>query len=331
MLHNRFINGKFNSKEIEYIISNINNMSIKQIAIDLSRKYISVYIFSKKLEKKGKLIIPKRTRHVYNFNHDFFKYQSINNAYWAGFIAADGNIKKNTHLLRIEISQLDIHLLQNFKNEIESNNPIYLYNKNRLSCSIEIYSKNITMDLKNNYKIVPKKSLILEYPKFLNKEIEDLYILGYIDGDGCIYFKNNHDNRISICGTYDTLYNIKKRFSTICKKDVGRIKKTKNIFVYNIKGVDFRNIFIHYFKIKHFKLKRKWKKRIYKYCKNTIKNNKKVTLPIYKQICKLYKTGMSNIEISKIIGIKPSSIKIHTEKYKKYMKNDNNLDIEDAS
>ena len=45
---------------------------------------------------------------MYIYNRDFFeKIDSEEKAYWAGFIAADGNVRKDFHKMRIELNIKD--------------------------------------------------------------------------------------------------------------------------------------------------------------------------------------------------------------------------------
>lgn len=117
-------------------------------------------------------------------NDNYFSIPNERNSYWAGFIAADGNIFKN----RLTISQSDYDKIKQFSNEIDCNAKISLRNS-RLSVKkhycIQIVSNKLTKDLLDNFNIPEKKSLILE-PPILNRKLSLCYLAGLIDGDGSI-------------------------------------------------------------------------------------------------------------------------------------------------
>lgn len=125
---------------------------------------------------------------MYNFDKNFFN--NINTeeqAYWAGFIAADGNIRKDFLKMRIELNIKDYEHLKNFKKHIKSNSSIKQSKRvNNHSCYIDINCKKICLDL-NQIGITPKKSLSLSINfDFIPKELRHHFIRGYFDGDGSI-------------------------------------------------------------------------------------------------------------------------------------------------
>lgn len=135
----------------------------------------------------------------------FHDIQSNNQAYWLGFLAADGSIKPNKKCLEIGLSTKDVEHLEKFKKFIGSDINIL----NRMNhCSnndkwypasyIFIYSEQIVNDLAQ-YGIIPRKSY--QNINFL-ENIPDKYkipfILGYFDGDGWIVQTTNA--QFGFCG-----------------------------------------------------------------------------------------------------------------------------------
>lgn len=124
----------------------------------------------------------------YRKNHVFFETPNLLNSYWAGFIAADGNIS-----------------------------------------------------LKENWKVVPKKTKTLLFPKGLSPNNTKAFICGYIDGDGCItVWKRGRNEKISlsICGTLDVLDGI-KNFLEIhggIKFSGEQIYPSKGIYTFHVGG-----------------------------------------------------------------------------------------------
>jgi hypothetical protein len=130
---------------------------------------------------------PKRTIKV---NDDAFSIFNIESCYWAGFIAADGCVSGNQ--LKIDLNSCDIEHLQKLKEYLDLSSPI-IKSKNRNSHYIHFRSDKIVEDLKNNFKIVPCKSLILEPPN-VPDVLDRHYIRGYFDGDGCL---SGHKNKLN--------------------------------------------------------------------------------------------------------------------------------------
>ena len=179
--------------------------------------------------------IPNRRRTKYYIDSNYFsKIDKEDKAYWLGFIAADGNIRKDLNRLRIELAIKDKKHLEKFANDINTNSPIVEVNREYPSCYININNHNICNDLVNK-GIVPNKSLILDIKL---DEIEEKYyydiIRGYFDGDGSInyHIRNNSNKkewRIEFVGTKDVL----QKFSDIMVLNKAPTKKD-NYYVLSI-------------------------------------------------------------------------------------------------
>lgn len=179
--------------------------------------------FNVSLEKIRKTFIKynidyvKRTKYI--CNHDFFSEDTEQAYYWAGFIAADGNIDKNSTLVRIILCSKDKDHLIKFRNDVGSdslvedfetiNNNFERYKRGvYYSSRIYINSGKMQKDLAN-FNIVPNKSLTYKFPHHLsNNDNIKHFIRGMIDGDGWVNHTSNHGN-IGLCGTYDCVNYIK--------------------------------------------------------------------------------------------------------------------------
>lgn len=134
---------------------------------------------------------------MYKYNRQFFnKIDDEEKAYWAGFIAADGNIRKDFLKMRIELNIQDYSHLEKFKKSIQGENPIIesIRPKNH-SCYIDVNCKEFCLAL-NNLGITPKKSLTLKIDfDLIPKELRNHFIRGYFDGDGSInkYLRKDKD------------------------------------------------------------------------------------------------------------------------------------------
>lgn len=101
-----------------------------------------------------------------------------------------------------------------FKKELGSDCPI-IDDKGTNCSHIHISSKKIATDL-IRLGCVPKKSLILKFPK-IDKRYYNSFIHGYFDGDGNIYYgetNNKKQRQFKLLGTYDFLNSIKEYFES---------------------------------------------------------------------------------------------------------------------
>ena len=122
----------------------------------------------------------------YQVNDGYFSTLTLENCYYAGFLAADGCITKNQ--LIVGLSEIDKKWLENFKSSLNAESPI----KDRIqkgvykTCYLNITSDVICSDLLNYFNIQPRKSLSYTPPINLIDEQKDCFIMGLIDGDGSI-------------------------------------------------------------------------------------------------------------------------------------------------
>lgn len=193
----------FSSEQDEFIKKNLlEKKSITWLAQQLHCDRHALSNYAKKL--MGPTFDFKRKSYV---NLDFFEIiNSPEKAYWLGFLAADGYIVGNE--LNIQLQQSDKAHLQKFSDAINGNLTIRDINgKNNFGTEyhhyrVSIKSDKIVKDL-SQYGIVPNKSLILTKPD-IPKEYYPYWIIGYMDGDGCIS-KNKKKIRISFTGTLSVL------------------------------------------------------------------------------------------------------------------------------
>jgi len=177
-----------------------------------------------------------RNKYKYEINHNYFSQIDKFNSYWAGFIAADGHIKKDSSCLSIKLSSLDIEHLNQFKKDIETNSPIFIkkgksFDKDVEFCEINLYSRFIVKDIYRNFKIENNKTFSITFPNFNNDMDSKLsFICGLIDGDGSISITGNKIS-ITILGTFDILENVKSIMGSII--DVSNINITKKSKIYS--------------------------------------------------------------------------------------------------
>lgn len=195
-----FVENAWTKNELEFLKNNFENMTIKDIAKSLGRTKNAVQLKANRLGLKQ---TPK-----YEFNIEYFKnIDCEDKAYWLGFIYADGyvSIHNNgrSHTFGIELKASDDEHLKKFIHAINGNFKITYrkrtcdfkkYKSNVHICSVRIYSITFVKNLIEK-GVFLNKTKILEFPKFLPKELMRHFIRGYIDGDGYISFdKRTHGN-----------------------------------------------------------------------------------------------------------------------------------------
>lgn len=199
----------------------------------------------------------------YSYDYSFFSLPDVNNSYYAGFIAADGSVSEKMSLLRINIKENDGYILERFKHDLgytgelsyfrdyPGNNSV-IKNKSKFSFMVAITlcgAKQIVEDLRNNYNIIPNKTLILQPPTRLDWTNSYSFIVGLIDGDGSIGLNKHNPSKwgtnyslsISLAGTFEMLFWVKCLFDQISSNknrhnaEVTK-QKTSNIWVYRVGG-----------------------------------------------------------------------------------------------
>lgn len=252
---------KFKKEEVEFIINNWQQMTASQIGVQLNRSEESIQ------GKIHRLNIKKQNIRKYNVNENYFDKLNCSKAYWLGFIAADGNIRKNFLQLSIGLAEKDLNHLIKFKNDINFEGRLTRHitkPKNKKFLKNEYVSYRITICSKKmckkivKYNIPPNKSLILDIPK-INKKYYLSFIQGIIDGDGTIYTDKKNRLQFSIVGTEKILNWISKIFNCLDKrKNPSKPYKRKNHYVYKVSGQRAVNILKKIFNNKIPYLSRKW-------------------------------------------------------------------------
>jgi len=211
--------------------------TLNSIALEYS---VSRKILTRWVKQSGNTVLPKKQL---EYDETFFqKIDSEEKAYWLGFIYADGCISDSN---RFELSLA----LKDYSHLIKLGKLLNKeITKDNFRCRLSINNKTFGESLKN-YGVIPRKSLILKFPKTILPEFISSFIRGYFDGDGCIYYGKkdltSSSQAVSLIGTGDMLTTILKYTKIVVKlshdarhhKDCYfiRIGKTKDI----IKFLDY--------------------------------------------------------------------------------------------
>jgi hypothetical protein len=252
---------KWTTEQDEYLKQNFVKSPIEEIKQKLNRNWPTI---SWRCRKLGLKDVNSYYLRKYSLNTMYFSTPTIQNSYWAGFIAADGCTIKNKQKLEILIKSTDKNILENFKKDIKFSGPIRdrTINNSKL-CRIIIKSKQIIDDLYNNFNITPKKSLTLLPPSSLNLIQSLAFIRGFIDGDGSIIYTTGKKLCIHFNGTEKMLKWIISIFNQINPNMIGKqkISKNKSIYRWSLSGkfaIYFFNILS---KLDTYNLYRKWNKK----------------------------------------------------------------------
>lgn len=173
------------------------------------------------------------------YNNFFEKIDTEEKAYWLGFIAADGNIRKDMLVCSISLQRRDRQHLEKLSSIFENYYKIKDNDREYPCSTIRVYSKKCCEDL-FQYGVTPNKSLTLNVKTdLIPQELVPHYIRGYFDGDGSIYC--SHPNRTSgynydewgcnFVGTYQDLFFFKEYLSLSNK-----IVKKGKIYELDING-----------------------------------------------------------------------------------------------
>ena len=185
----------FSKDDIDYMKKNYMSMTYKEIAnnIGFTERQVRGWINN------------NCDRKIRTFNDMYFnEIKTSNQAYWLGFIFADGWVTKSgsgSYELGIELCDVDERQLIDFNNELGGVHDIkhahyekYICNHKDISVTdtvqIRVYSKQIVEDL-IKHNVLENKTLKPDYP-IVDDDLFFDFIRGYIDGDGCIYVNENN-------------------------------------------------------------------------------------------------------------------------------------------
>lgn len=228
----------------EYVKSLNENLSFMKISKELGigRLYI------RKLMKKYNYKIVNN-QNLLRVREDLFeKIETEQDAYWLGFLFADGYISDEGKV-EISLNYLDYEHLLKFadycgfdRDKVIKKQGIGDYFRCRIGFALGEKKERLFI-----LGMIPRKSLLAIYPK-INEDLHKHFIRGYFDGDGNINIrkprtKNNvkRDVQVSILGTKDFLTSL----NIFSKFPLKNIKKRKNISLLRFHTQEGRD-FLHY-------------------------------------------------------------------------------------
>ena len=138
----------------------------------------------------------------YTLNQEYF--DSINTpeqAYWLGFITADGSVSRSKKgcTFRVQLKTDDLEHLQLLTNALGSNQPVHICNKDR-GVVAQFNSSRIVNSL-TRLGVIERKSLIVK-PWIGPDDLMPHYWRGLFDGDGTIFYSQPMKGWcVGICGS----------------------------------------------------------------------------------------------------------------------------------
>jgi hypothetical protein len=186
------------NEELNFLKENYKQYTKKELAEMLNKTPNAIQI------KANRLGLKKDEK--YHYDKQYFKdITEPNQAYWLGFIYADGYISANKNKTKysvgIELQKSDYKHLQNFNIDIKGNVQVTYrkrkshYINQRLIgetelCQIRLYCTEMAKDLERHGCCL-NKSLIKDKPKNIPESLMRNFIRGYFDGNGTICYSIN--------------------------------------------------------------------------------------------------------------------------------------------
>lgn len=249
-------NERYLKAEVLYLNTNRTLRSVCE-EYNIAREEFSKYLKSKNISTR---------KRIDSCDTKFENISSEEQAYWLGFLYADGSLtyKENfptRYVVELSLQKNDKEHLEKFKLFMNSKRKIEF--RERLNAfRIIISSKKTCSDL-IKLGCTPKKSLTLTFPneKQLPKKLINHFIRGYFDGDGHISLRKNTNGlqTIQILGTKEFLESLVsiKKINCSLKKD---LRHKGNTFYISLNVLDGTKLLKDMYQKSTIHLTRKYEK-----------------------------------------------------------------------
>jgi hypothetical protein len=189
--------------------------------------------------------LPRGEKRRYPVNDTFFDTPNPINCYYAGLLAADGNISKNR--VRISLQRLDKKYLLEFMAALSYKGKLLDIERTSKtgklikSTILSFTSQNIVHKLGSIFNIIPNKTFRLEPPYLNDLTLIKCFIVGLVDGDGSIGLTYDNRTRFSLYGCEKLLTWVKFIFDKIYPSPTrytAKVNKSpcSNSYVYDVSG-----------------------------------------------------------------------------------------------
>ena len=169
-------------------------------------------------------------------DHVFDVIDNTDKAYWLGFLMADGNIygrnEGDERLLQVNLSEIDENHIDKLREFLVTDAPKTPVEKTK-AIHFKVSSSTLAKGLINQ-GCVPRKSLIIQYPK-IPDELQWSFVLGYFDGNGSVFKSKTKGNKYGVsvaisCGSED--------FIAKLQVVMLRLAGLSNISLFRVKNVN---------------------------------------------------------------------------------------------
>jgi hypothetical protein len=257
---------KWSDKEIEKLTIVYPTFNWKQLSLEFTGKSRG------SIRRKANLLGIRKENlsllyRVHRRNSRFFSEINPITSYYAGLLAADGCISDNGSV-SLSLHNNDVTYLEKFKLALEYDGKITKSKTEEISV-LRICDRGIIGDLEENFNLHARKTKNLEPPFITDNICIRAFIIGYIDGDGCIsYMKGRHVKKyisLSLMGTKSLLTWVTSFFDkefppSYWKSAKIRPRSNTDMWEYCIKGKRAASIIRDFSSIDVPKFERKWSK-----------------------------------------------------------------------
>lgn len=280
----------------------------------------------KKSEKLNKICLncAQNLRYLNNPTNNIQRLLSdeLDSFYWMGFLLADGSFGKNGGF-GLQLAQKDFDHLKKFVDYISYQNKIFHTIDSSFNVSTKVLKSNsiciggcsdIINEIKQKFDIIPPKTYnppnIEIFKNFTEDQIYSL-IIGYIDGDGCIFrSKNSKRSIIKFYAHYS--WKLFIEFIINFLGDTSRVSVINNKLSAGIGKTEI----VNRLKQKMLSLNlpvldRKWNKIDLSYDGTFVKKSNK-----FERFKELIESGYTNTEIITHLNIEPISLYYYIRKLK---------------
>ena len=169
-----------------------------------------------KLLRRNNITIRSREESLFQYHFNEYYFDEINTyekAYACDLEWSDGWNRRDRNTVSITLQESDKHILETVNNLLDSTYPIHFNDNAKRSCkntyTLEFKSKHMSEQLEK-LGMVSNKSLTLEFPDWLDKELYSSFLLGVLDGDRHITHQKNKYGVVYVCSSKfcDRLSNI---------------------------------------------------------------------------------------------------------------------------
>lgn len=241
--------------EIIKLYNSEKHYSIQSIAKTLSISPSSVW----RCLRKNSIVKENNPFKKFNYNEDRFKdIKTEADAYWFGFLYADGynNVIKNEVELTLQYEDIDTVI--NFKEYIGDGKIKKVIKSGFLQAQYRFVNKTISNNLEKHGCIM-NKSFTKEFPRIKTNLIRH-FIRGYFDGNGNVTICNNTITFKIYTASEKFAYSLKNILEKELETKIN-IHKRKNVFELSKTEKKIVKKFCQYiYKYSKIKLERKYKK-----------------------------------------------------------------------